>query len=191
MKEANPIQIINALKAGNRLALAKLYDMYADIIYGLALEIVKEDALAEEVLQDTFIKVWQRIDQYDEQKSRFFSWVYKIGRNTAIDKYRTIKNHKPIDSSIMRNGYVVEGQYNNHIDTASMLSSLEEPYERVIRMSYIHGHSQSEISKLLEVPLGTVKSRIRIGLKKLKQLYKNPELVNIVLVLHSISSFYG
>ena len=76
MKEANPIELIIALKKGNKLALATLYDLYADIIYGMAIEIVKDEGLAQEVLQDTFIKVWQRIDQYDSNKSRFFSWTY-------------------------------------------------------------------------------------------------------------------
>jgi len=191
MKEKNPIQIINALKRGNRLALTQLYDLYADIIYGLALEILNDESHAQEALQDTFVKVWQRIDQYDEHKSRFFSWVYKIGRNTAIDKYRSIKKYHPIDSSILRNGYVVEGQYHDALDTASMLSALEQPLEQVIRLSYINGHSQTEISKILQLPLGTVKSRIRIGLQKLRRLYKHPELINVIIIIHLIANLYG
>lgn len=150
--------------------------MYSPALLGIIVRTVKNKEIAEEILQKTFLKVWDKIDTYDEDKSNFFTWLAVIARNNAIDQRRLVSfsnNEKTetLDSTVYEmNASVIQTE---GIDTAKLLAVLDPKYKIVLDMMYLQGYSQSEISNELEIPLGTVKTRIKAALKILRK-----ELIN-------------
>jgi RNA polymerase sigma-70 factor (ECF subfamily) len=170
-------ELVAGLRQGSKQALEYLYDKYSNALYGIILKIVEKSDVAEEVLQDTFIRVWDKIGEYDKGKGRLFTWMLNIARNLAIDKLRSkefsqasktnfnIQNvHIPDNSK----GYVaVDG-----IGMDKVLDKLPPDQKQLIDMMYFQGYSQSEISEKLAIPLGTVKTKVRNAMMKLRDLLK-------------------
>ena len=167
-------QIIKLLEEGNQQALNLLYEHYSDALYGVIYKITKNDELAEDALQETFIKVWRYADKYDADKAKLFTWLYRIARNTAIDKLRSynLKHQKNIQID-HTNVYVLPTTSLNQdvLDLKAQLEKIEEKYQVVIKALYFEGMTQEEASKELDMPLGTIKSRLKIGLRELKKFY--------------------
>jgi RNA polymerase sigma factor (sigma-70 family) len=158
--------------------LEYLYDHYAGALLGVVARILKKEELAEEVLQDVFLKIWDRIESYDASKGRLFTWMLNIARNQAIDKTRSkefskAKKTGDIDNYVNRienEGYVeqkVEG-----IGLQNLLNTLPEDQRFIIDQHYLKGYTQAEIAEEFNLPLGTVKTRMRLALKELRNLLK-------------------
>lgn len=164
------------LKKQDKAALEYLYDHYSAALNGIILRIVKKEAISEEVLQDAFVKIWANIHSYDPSKGKLFTWMLNISRNLAIDKTRSkeIKNEQksdPIEYSV----HTVERE--NHqefspesIGVKELLDHLTSDQRKVVDLLYFQGYTQSEVSKEHEIPLGTVKTRLRIALKELRKI---------------------
>ncbi|MFD2551852.1 RNA polymerase sigma factor [Bizionia sediminis] len=170
-------EIINFLKNGDTKAMPLLYDNYADALFSVISKILKDPDLAQDALQETFIKVWKKGRLYDPNKAKLFTWLFRIAHNTAIDKVRSI--NKKLESEIQidtTNVHTITvASFNQDVmDIHSHLNSLEEKYQVVIKALFFEGMTQEEASKELNMPLGTVKSRLKIGLRELKKIY-NPE----------------
>ncbi|MCP4437951.1 MAG: sigma-70 family RNA polymerase sigma factor [Aureispira sp.] len=156
-------------------AMGLLYDRYSAIIYGIILRIVKSKPIAEDVLQDTMMKIWHNINTYSPNRGRFVSWMLRIARNKAIDtirsaKYQQQKNNLDIEGQI---ALPQKTQFNpDTIGIKEMVDKLPFEYRQVVEMAYFKGFTQSEMAKELELPLGTIKTRIRIGLRELRKLVK-------------------
>ncbi|RNC85110.1 MAG: RNA polymerase sigma factor [Winogradskyella sp.] len=167
-------QIIKLLKRNDQYALNLLYENYSDSLYGAILKVTKNEEIAEDALQETFIKVWKNAQKYDPTKAKLFTWLFRIARNTAIDKLRSFNNrfHKEvqIDKS---NVYILPGTNLNQdvLDIREHVSGLEEKYQIVLNALFFEGMTQQEASDELEIPLGTVKSRLKIGLRELRKVY--------------------
>ncbi|MBT8244503.1 MAG: RNA polymerase sigma factor [Winogradskyella sp.] len=167
-------RIIQLLKRNDQYALNLLYENYSDSLYGAILKVTKNEEVAEDALQETFIKVWKNAQKYDPSKAKLFTWLFRIARNTAIDKLRSFNNrfHKEvqIDKS---NVYILLSTKLNQdvIDIKEHVSRLEEKYQIVLNALFFEGMTQQEASDELEIPLGTVKSRLKIGLRELKKVY--------------------
>jgi RNA polymerase sigma-70 factor (ECF subfamily) len=167
-------QIINFLQRGDKRALNLLYENYSHSLYGVILKVTQNEEVAEDALQETFIKVWKNAKKYDSKKAKLFTWLYRIARNTAIDKLRSFNNrfHKEvqIDKS---NVYILPVKSLNQdvIDIKEHLGRLEEKYQIVLNALFFEGMTQQEASDELEIPLGTIKSRLKIGLRELKKVY--------------------
>jgi RNA polymerase sigma factor (sigma-70 family) len=166
--------LLTAVQQGDQDALARLYDQYAAAIHGVVLRIVGSEAQAEEVLQDTFVKIWRNARSYDATKGRAFTWMVNIARNTAIDLVRTVqyRNNEDIrtlDKHVYRLGTDEERARMDHLGIDKVLSRLKPELREVIDLAYYQGYSQQEIADRTGIALGTVKSRTRTALQQLKE----------------------
>lgn len=168
-------EIIDLLQKKDEHAFAYLYENYSAAIYMVIKKIISIDSLAEDTLQDTFVKIWKGINSFDSTKGRLFTWMIKIARNTSLDvvKSKDFKNSR-------KNQEVTEFVYDLKQDNATLrrldsvglknvINKLKEEYRIIIDMSYYQGYTQVEISEHLNIPLGTVKTRARNALMALKQ----------------------
>ncbi len=168
--------MVAALKGKDRSALEYLYDHYAGALLGVISRIIKKEELAEEVLQDVFLKIWDRIDSYDVTKGKLFTWMLNIARNQAIDKTRSkefSKDKKTGDidnfvNRIDREDYVE--QKVEAIGIKELIKDLPEDQRFIIDQHYLKGYTQAEISEEFNLPLGTVKTRMRLAMKVLRKL---------------------
>ncbi|NNE77994.1 MAG: sigma-70 family RNA polymerase sigma factor [Pricia sp.] len=161
------------------IAFEKLYDMYWINICGVVNTIVRDKALAEEVTQDVFTKVWNNSDSYTASKGRFFTWLLNIARNAAIDKVRS-KSYKNQKKNLSADYFVgilnragSEDEYEEEqFDTTALkklVLNLKDKCLQIIEMLYFKGYTQKEASKELDIPLGTVKTRNRSCISKLRE----------------------
>ncbi|HJW28293.1 MAG TPA: RNA polymerase sigma factor, partial [Saprospiraceae bacterium] len=131
---------------------------------------------AEDVLQNTMIKIWKSIDSYDASKSSFYTWMSVIARNTALDQMRlkTFQSRgKTISVDEIVYKPVVSTPEGTDIDAQRLLATLDEPYRIVLEYAYLKGYTQQEISEALALPLGTVKTRLRSAISQLREELKN------------------
>lgn len=174
MSQNTEQRIIQLLERKDQYALNLLYEHYSDSLYGVILKVTRNEEIAEDALQETFIKVWKNAHKYDASKAKLFTWLFRIARNTAIDKLRSYNNrhHKEvqIDKS---NVYILPGTNLNQdvLDIKEHVGRLEEKYQIVLHALFFEGMTQQEASDELEIPLGTIKSRLKIGLRELKKVY--------------------
>jgi RNA polymerase sigma-70 factor (ECF subfamily) len=170
-----PDQLILQLKQKNEVAFSQIYDMYSENIFGIINTIVKDAEVAEEVLQDVFIKVWDKSDSYASEKGRFFTWLLNISRNAAIDKVRSkaFKNkNKTSDfddfSFFIKDDLDLDSQSDGY-GLRTFVDKLKPTCIKLIDLLFFKGYTQKEASETLEIPLGTVKSRNRTCLNSLRE----------------------
>lgn len=167
-------QIVTLLQNSDKKAISLLYENYADALFGVIKKIISDDDTAQDVLQETFVKIWRYAKKYDSSKAKLFTWLYRIAYNTAIDKVRSQKNKKNNEvqmetSSVYK---VTSNELNQDVlDIKKHLSSLDDKYQIVINALFFEGMTQQEASDELDIPLGTIKSRLKIGLRELKKIY--------------------
>ncbi len=166
--------IVKLLKVRDKKALNLLYDNYSNSLFGVAYKITNDEALAQDALQESFIKIWKNSDKYDSSKAKLFTWLYRITRNTAIDKLRSINNRNnkevQIDNSNVYN--LPTSSFNQDvIDLKEHVAKLDQKYKIVLDALFFEGMTQQEASDELDIPLGTIKSRLKIALRELKKVY--------------------
>lgn len=170
----NETQLIERLKTGNDAAYAELYDRYSAMLYGVTLRVVNDKEDAENLLQDTFVKIWNNITAYDASKGRLATWLLNIARNTAIDFTRSKmfaqrRKNQNIDSFV---GFPSDDfAVNTDTDTIGLrqiVTNLTQNQREIIEWFYFDGYTQQEIADTFGIPLGTVKTRTRMALKELR-----------------------
>ena len=179
MKKTNPKlsenEIVQLLLQRDPKGINVLYDQYAELIYGLICKIVKIEDVADIVLQDTFLKIWKKIDTYHSYKGRFLTWVLNIARNTAIDMLRS-KNYREsrqltdfqgLPHEVLSNGMEIRV---DDIGIRELVTRLDPKYTTIIELIYFNGYTYAEASETLNLPLGTVKSRARKAFRDLRTL---------------------
>ncbi len=166
--------IVSLLKVKDEKAMSLLYEHYSEVLYGVSFQIIKNDAAAEDALQESFVKIWKHSAQYDTSKAKLFTWMLKITRNTAIDHYRKIQKKRPKEIQIdSESVHIKDVSYNtDHIDVEEKMGLLATKNKEVLEALFFYGMTQREVSDFLNIPLGTVKSRLRIGLKTLAEVYQ-------------------
>ena len=189
--KANNQHIISLLKAQDQQAISFLYDQYASALYGIILKIVHTEEVAQDVLQESFIKAWKNGSRYDSSKGTLFTWLLNIARNTAIDKTRSAsfrQNGKiqGLDASVYNNIKLSHQQNPDHIGLKAIVGNLEDKYRVIIDLVYFKGYTQQEVGKYLGIPLGTVKSRVRIALRELRHVFEQNQVGNLLLMLFLI-----
>ena len=175
-RSIKPKETIALIKSRNEKGLEMLYDDYASVLMGIIIRIVRRKETAEEILQLTFMKVWEGIDKYDENKSSLFTWMSTIARNTAIDKRRLVsfqneRKTENLDNLVSMEGGILPSS--SQVDVKRLKSMLDEKYIAVLDYVYLQGYSQREAAELLDIPLGTVKTRIRQAINILREELKN------------------
>lgn len=177
MNEQTKIEIDNLvrrLKNGEDAAMGELYDRYASTLYGLASKIVHSDEVAQDVVQDSFVKVWKRIKTFDDSKGTFFTWMLNITRNTAIDFLRKTKKESGRSIQDLENDVHMDAGNTLNIDTLGLrniVADLKEDQRILVEYIYFKGYTQQEVSDELDIPLGTVKTRIRTAVKEMKRYF--------------------
>ena len=167
-------QIVTLLQNSDKKAISLLYENYADALLGVIKKIIADDDTAQDVLQESFVKIWRYAKKYDASKAKLFTWLYRIAYNSAIDKVRSQKNKKTNEVQMETSTVykVTSNELNQDVlDIKKHLSSLDEKYQIVINALFFEGMTQQEASEELDIPLGTIKSRLKIGLRELKKIY--------------------
>ena len=166
--------IVELLAERDEKAISLLYDNYADTLFGVAYKVVKDEDLAQDVVQESFVKIWKKADSYDASKAKLFTWLFRITRNTAIDKLRSAskKTDKEIqiDASDVYN-VGVSAIRPELLDIKEHLDKIEPKYKLVLEALFFEGMTQQAASEELDIPLGTIKSRLKIGLRELRKIY--------------------
>nr|WP_294936476.1 sigma-70 family RNA polymerase sigma factor [uncultured Flavobacterium sp.] len=159
-------------------AFTLLYDMYAKSLFGVIYNLIKDKEESEDVLQETFVKIWKNIDTYNESKGRFFTWVLNIARNSAIDKLRS-KDFNNNQKNLSADNFVHilddSARINNKIDTIGIqefVKKLKPKCIQLIDLLFFKGYTQQEVSDALEIPLGTVKTQSRNCINELRNLLR-------------------
>ncbi|SMP27750.1 RNA polymerase sigma-70 factor, ECF subfamily [Chryseobacterium profundimaris] len=172
-------QLIVLLKDKNENGFHYLYDHYSGALYGVILRIVQSKDYTEEIIQDVFVKIWNSIQQYDSSKGRFYTWMINIARNTAIDylKSKSFQNelkNQPLPDFVYNSAELsTTNNSSDFIGFSTVLENLETDKKELIELAYYQGYTQNEISEKLKIPLGTVKTKMRNALMKLKDLLKD------------------
>ena len=172
-------ELVQLLKQQSRDAFNYLYKQYAGVLFGVINKVVFDEHTAQDVLQDVFVKIWNNIDQYSPQKGRIYTWMINIARNAAIDKLRSkgeimkgkIQNGDDIVNDVQR-GMKTE-QVTDTIGLRKMVAALKPEHEVIVSLAYFKGYTLDEISKTLNIPLGTVKTRMRSAIMQLRQGFNN------------------
>jgi RNA polymerase sigma-70 factor (ECF subfamily) len=176
MNQETDLILYNRIKDHDSQALEALYDRYEKLLYSFAYKQTQNTTLAEEVVQDVFLKLWEEKAVYDESKGRFSSWLLTITRYTAIDRLR---KEKPVTSysleerdSLKSNDPTTEEAYlwkQEREQLLQKMTALSRDQQEVIDLFYFKGLTHAKIAEVCNLPLGTVKGRIRIALKHLKE----------------------
>jgi RNA polymerase sigma-70 factor (ECF subfamily) len=171
-------ELIELLRAHDQAAFSYLYDHYSAAIYGIITRIVPEEESAEDILQETFVKIWNHFASYDSSKGRLFTWLVNIARNLAIDHtrsklYRAGQKNQSLSNSVGKiNRQQSSSQNIDVIGLKEFVEKLKPEHREIIDMLYFGGCTQEEVSKELSMPLGTVKTRTRAALQQLRELLK-------------------
>jgi RNA polymerase sigma-70 factor (ECF subfamily) len=164
--------LIALLRQKSRQGFGILYDKYASCLFGIICKIVQDSTAAQDILQEVFVKVWKNIEQFDESKGAFYTWLINIARYTAIDYLRSSQRKQRLKNQMVTGNEYIE-EKDGHVFAESrglkaIVAKLEPKYREVIDLLYYYGHTQDEVSKILNLPLGTVKTRARAGLQILR-----------------------
>ena len=166
--------LVQSLINKDRDAFSYLYDNYHKALYGVIYRIVGEDDLANDVMQEAFVKIWKNIHTYQSSKGALFTWLLNICRNLAIDTLRSKEYKNQLQNQNLEdNVNKVDNQEQmeskvDHIGLKEVLQKLKPEQKLLIDKVYFEGYTQDEVSKELNIPLGTVKTRIRAAIQHLK-----------------------
>lgn len=170
----NQTQIAELLKQQDTSAIAYLYDAYGAALYGVVLRIVRSKEIAEQVIQDTFLKVWHKGGSFDASKGRLYTWLLNIARNTAIDATRnshfyTRKNIEHIDKL----NDIIDAECLNPdtVGLREIVKKMDEKYTVLIDLIYFNQYTHLEAAEAMGLPLGTVKTRVRHALLQLRKAF--------------------
>lgn len=171
------LELIELLKGNDQKAYNYLYDNYSAALYGMIKKMIGDRDEAGDILQEVFVKIWKNIDNYDGSKGRLFTWMINITRNTAIDFLRSGQSQRDkktisleAEPDIVGKEYSTHTNKEDHLGLNKVVESLKKEEKDIIDLAYYKGFTQKEIAKALDVPLGTVKTRARNAIIRLKNL---------------------
>lgn len=166
-------ELVALLRQKDNGAFSYLYDHYAGALHGVVRQIVSDTELANDVVQEVFINIWRKIDTYDESKGRLFTWMLNIARNASIDKTRSRQFQEGMRQQPLADTEMLTHAVRPGIDDYGLkkiLFKLKDEQRMLIDLSYYQGFTHDQIAKALNIPLGTVKTRIRSALTQLRTL---------------------
>lgn len=168
---------IEGLQSGNTEILKTVYERYAPALLGVISRMVNDDHLAEDILQEAFVKIWHNAASYDASKGRLFTWMLNICRNLSIDKMRSkgFKTGKATISDETRlyedPGKIYDAIRPETIGLREMVDKLKPEWRELIDLVYFKGYTQQEVAEALQMPLGTVKTRLRSAILELRTIF--------------------
>jgi RNA polymerase sigma-70 factor (ECF subfamily) len=175
--QESDILLLKAIAARDEAALAQLYDGYRTILFGLLMRILNNRAEAEDVLQEVFLQVWRKAADFDETRGRPFTWLVTLARSRGIDRLRTLASRERVAEAWAREvSEAISDAANDAFKSeqrglvSNALAKLPDEQKGPIMLAYFDGLTQSEIATRLGAPLGTVKTRMRTGMIRLREL---------------------
>ena len=171
-------EIVGLLRSKDQKAIRYIYDNYSKALFGLILHIVQGQELAEEILQETFVKIWNNASTYDQTKGKLYTWMLNIARNLAIDKvrssdYKKASKTQTIEKSVHSiNKDFQSGMNPDTIDIKDLVEKLRPEQKELIDLIYFFGYTQAEAAEKLKMPLGTVKTRVRSAIGELRKYFR-------------------
>ncbi len=184
----SPDQILSLLLSRDQKGFNYLYKNYSGALYGVIIRIVRYEEEANEVLQDVFVKIWNSIKSFDDNKASLYTWMLNIARNSAIDRLKSksfqndLKNQSIPDFVNDNMGLSIEQQHNFN-EVQQGVNTLRDDYKILINKAYFGGFTQEEIAEDLGIPLGTVKTRTRAALLELKNILKEFKVIILFFLL--------
>jgi RNA polymerase sigma-70 factor (ECF subfamily) len=179
MSQAPELSLLAQIQNGDEDALVALHSRYANLVFSVAYRVLNDQMAAEEVTQDTFMRLWRKSASFDPEKGRFVTWLLTVTRRLAIDRLRSWQRREPqratlfIDENpqLWEQVLSVDGYSDLRGSLVSAIRELPESQREVIELAYFYGMSHSDIAQYLQAPLGTVKTRIRQGMQKLRSAW--------------------
>ncbi len=167
-------ELVASLQQRNEQAFSYLYENYSGALFGIVNAIVTDKEIAQDVLQNVFVNIWKKIESYDPSKGRLFTWMLNIARNASIDEvrskgFRDSQKNQSLQENVDIAGAVI-GPAIDDVGLKKVLTKLKGELRILVDMSYFQGFTHEEISKALNIPLGTVKTRIRSALTQLRTM---------------------
>lgn len=166
---------MHALRHHEKIAVEALYDMYSSSLYGVISRIITDTAVAEDVLQETFVKIWHSFASYSTEKGRLFTWMVNIARNLAIDKLRSkdFKNQNK-NQELEINVTFIDEQRNTVykpelLGVKDLVQTLKPEQKLILELVYFKGYTHVEAADELGIPLGTIKTRLRMAIQQLRK----------------------
>lgn len=168
-------ELILALRRHEKIAVEALYDMYSSSLYGIIARIITDTNVAEDVLQETFVKIWHSFATYSAEKGRLFTWMVNIARNLAIDKLRSkdFKNQNK-NQELEINVTFIDEQKNTVykpelLGLKDLVQTLKPDQKEILELVYFKGYTHVEAADKLGIPLGTIKTRLRMAILQLRK----------------------
>ena len=174
-EQESDVPLLHAIARGDETALARLYDQYRVILFGLLVRILNSREEAEDVLQEVFLQVWRSAAAFDETRGKPFTWLVTLTRSRAIDRLRSLGARQRLADAAVQNrseeaSDAVKDTFRSEQREVVQraLAELPEEQRHTLQLAYFEGLTQSEIAAKLKAPLGTVKTRMRAALIKLR-----------------------
>ncbi len=168
-------ELVSALRNREKIAVEALYDMYSASLFGVISRIVIDEATAEDVLQETFVKIWHSFPSYSADKGRLFTWMVNIARNLSIDKLRSkdFKNNSK-NQELENNVTFIDEQRNTVykpelMGIKELVQKLKPEQQSILDLVYFKGYTHVEAADELGIPLGTIKTRLRMAIIELRK----------------------
>ncbi len=175
-KKYSEEQLVTLLKGSDEYAYAYLYDNYSKALFGVITHTVFNTEEAEDILQTVFVKIWNNIQSYNPEKGRLYTWMLNIARNAVIDYSRSkqgqinakIHESENIENDINKQ-YFSYANYDD-LEIKNLLKELNKDHQTILNMAYYEGYTQVEISNKLNLPLGTVKTKVKQAITILRKI---------------------
>ena len=172
------IRLIRQVANQDREAFGQLYDRFSTLVFTLAMRMLKARSDAEDLLQEVFVQVWRQAQSYSAERGSPEAWIVNIARSRAIDKIRSIRRRErslvltddPSRAESSDNVESSAAESETRLAMNSALANLPEAQRKVLELAYFGGLTQTEIAERLAEPLGTVKTRMRSGIQRLREM---------------------
>jgi RNA polymerase sigma-70 factor, ECF subfamily len=181
--------LVSLLQSKDERGFSILYDNYSSALYGVILKIVRSEEIAADVMQDAFVKIWKNIEGYNRSKGTLFTWILNVARNTAIDRIRSqefqnSQKNQDLESSIN----FIDNQGSSQFDVDAIgirkvVENLRPEHQQMIDLLYFQGYTQAEVSEEFNIPLGTVKTRVKAAVVQLRQYFLQAGLISLFSIL--------
>ncbi len=172
-------QLVETLRQGSQEAFSYLYDNYSQTLYGVVYRMVNDEDTAQDILQDSFVKIWKNIANYDESKGRLYTWMLNVARNQCIDTMRSKAYQNSQKNQNVEDAVHAVDKSNRTVQNPEIIGlkqqvmALKKDQRELIDLVYFNGYTQEQAAKHLNIPAGTVKTRIRAALLQLRKVYVN------------------
>lgn len=166
------LQLMQQIRRRQPEALSRIYDLYSTLVYSIAMRVLRDDAAAEDVMQEVFLKIWQQPESFADQRGSLCGWLAVVTRNRAIDRIRGTKQFDNVDDLQLSNNIDMGAEAERELmleKVRTVLETMPPDQRQAVEMAFFEGHTHTEIAEHTGQPLGTIKTRIRSALISIRK----------------------